>query len=145
MGLLQPHVGRRGRDGQPRLKTIVVANLKEARAALDAARASGEKVALATEPDAAIQYGVLYFVQLAERLHAEYPELKLRLAVDCGDRADLAHAAMQLGLRHLVFRGDPMMAQKLADIASGLGVRLDLGATSGSHEPDGLNKSPLSG
>ena len=125
MGLLQPHVGRRGRDGQPRLKTIVVANLKEARAALDAARASGDKVRLTTAPDAAIQYGVLHFAQLAERLRAEYPELKPRLAVDCGDRGDLAHAAMQLGLKHLIFRGDPVMAEKLADIAVGLGVRFD--------------------
>ena len=125
MGLLQPHGRRRRRDGQPRLKTIVVANLAQARAALDAARASGEKVALATAPDAAIQYGVLHFAQLAERLRAEYPELKPRLAVDCGDRGDLAHAAMQLGLKHLVFRGDPAMAAKLADIAVGLGVRLE--------------------
>jgi hypothetical protein len=130
MGLLQPH-GRRGRaGGQARLKptqlkTVTVSNLPEARAALDAARASGESVALASPPDAAIQFGVLFYVKLSERLAAEYPELKPALAVDCGDRADLAHDAMRLGLKSIVFRGDPRMAETLGDIAGSLGVKFE--------------------
>jgi len=123
MGLLQPH-GRRGRArGQARLKTVTVSNLPEARAALDAARVSGEAIALASPPDAAIQYGVLFYVKLSERLAADYPELKPVLAVDCGDRADLAHDAMRFGLKSIVFRGDPRTAEKLADIAGTLGVK----------------------
>jgi hypothetical protein len=111
MGLLQPH-GRRGRHGgQARLKTVTVANLAQARAALDAARATGETagetIGLASPPDAAIQYGVLFYVKLSEQLAAEYPELKPVIAVDCGDRADLAHDAMRFGLKSIVFRGDP--------------------------------------
>ena len=125
MGLLQPH-GRRGRaGGQARLKTITVSNLAEARAALDAARASGEGIALASPSDAAIQYGVLFYVKLSEQLAAEYPELKPVIAVDCGDRADLAHDAMRLGLKSIVFRGDPRMAQQLGDIAGTLGVKFE--------------------
>jgi hypothetical protein len=87
--------------------------------------AGGEAVALASPPDAAIQHGVLYYVKLSERLAAEYPELEPIIAVDCGDRADLAHDAMRLGLKRIVFRGDPRMAEKLADIAGTLGIRFE--------------------
>ena len=125
MGLLQPH-GRRGRHGgQARLKTITVANLAEARAALNGARVTGDAIGLASPPDAAIQYGVLFYVKLSEQLAAEYPELKPVIAVDCSDRADLAHDAMRFGLKSIVFRGDPRTAEKLADIAGTLGVRFE--------------------
>jgi hypothetical protein len=122
MGLLQPHGRRRRADGQARLKTVTIRNLAEARVALDAARAAGEMPALASPPDAAIQYGVLFYVKLSEALAAEYPDLKPVIAVDCGDRADLAHDAMRLGLKSITFRGDPRSAEKLADIAANLGV-----------------------
>jgi hypothetical protein len=72
-----------------------------------------------------LRYGVLYFVQLTERLAAEYPELRPEVAVDCGDRADLAHAAMRSGLRNIIFHGDPRMAEKLAAIASELRIRFE--------------------
>ena len=62
-------------------------------------------------------------MKLAECLRAEYPELKTDIAVDCGDRADLAHDAMRLGLKSLVFRGDARMAEKLGEIAGTLGVK----------------------
>ena len=125
MGLLQPH-GRRGRArGQARLKTVTVSNLPQARAALDAARVAGEAIALASPPDAAIQYGVLFYVKLSERLAADYPDLKPVIAVDCGDRADLAHDALRLGLKSIVFRGDPRSAEKLSDIAASLAIRFE--------------------
>jgi hypothetical protein len=125
MGLLQPHGRCRRAHGQARLKTVTVSNLPQARAALDAAREAGEAIALASPPDAAIQYGVLFYVKLLETLAAEYPELNPVIAVDCGDRADLAHDAMRLGLKSIVFRGDPRMAEKLADIAGTLAVKFE--------------------
>ncbi|WP_395017169.1 class II fructose-bisphosphate aldolase [Dongia sp.] len=125
MGLLQPHGGHRRRNEQARLKTVTIRNLAEARAALEAARVAREPVALASPPDAAIQYGVLFHVQLAEALAAEYPDLQPVVALDCGDRADLAHDAMRLGLKSIVFRGDPRSAEKLADIAASLGVTFE--------------------
>ena len=126
MGLLQPHGRHRRCHEQARLKTVTIRNLAEARAALDAARVAGETVALASPPDAAIQYGVLFYVKLSEALSAEYPELKPVIAVDCGDRADLAHEAMRLGLKSIVFRGNPQMAEKLADIAGSLGINFEV-------------------
>ena len=125
MGLLQPHGGHRGRHGQARLRTVTIRNLAEARAALDAARAAGDTITLASPPDAAIQYGVLFYVQLAEALAAEYPDVRPVIAVDCGDRADLAHDAMRFGLKSIVFRGDPKSAEKLADIAASLGIQFE--------------------
>jgi hypothetical protein len=123
VGLLEPHERRCGRDGQARLKTVTIANLAQARAALNAARAGKERVRLQSETDAVPRYGVLYFVRMTELLAAEYPELKPDIAVDCGDRADLAHAAMRAGLRNIVFHGDPRMAEKLAEIAAELRIR----------------------
>jgi hypothetical protein len=82
-------------------------------------------IALASPPDAAIQYGVLFYVKLAEQLTAESPALSPVLAVDCGDRADLAHDAMRLGLKSIVFRGDARAADKLADIAAQLGIKFE--------------------
>jgi hypothetical protein len=64
-------------------------------------------------------------VKLAEQLAADYPDLKPVIAVDCGDRADLAHDAMRLGLKSIVFRGDPATAAKLADIAASLAIRFE--------------------
>jgi hypothetical protein len=125
MGLLQSHGRCRRADGQARLKTVTVSNLPQARAALHAARAAGEVIVLASPPDAVIQYGVLFYVKLSERLAAEYPELKPVIAVDCGDRADLAHDAMRLGLKSIVFRGDPAAAEKLSEIAASLGIRFE--------------------
>ncbi len=108
-----------------RLKPVTIRTLVEARAAPAAARVSGEPVGLASPPDAAIQLGVLFYAQLTEALAAEYPALKPAVALDCGDRADLAHDAMRLGLKSIVFRGDPRSAEKLADIAAGLGVTFE--------------------
>jgi len=136
MGLLQPHGRCRRADGQARLKTVTVSNLPQARAALDAARVAGETIGLASPRDAAIQAGVLFYVKLSEHLEAQYPELKPVIAVDCGDRADLAHDAMRFGLKSIVFRGDPRMAEKLADIAGTLGVKFE------SYPPNQLGLNP---
>ena len=87
------------------------------------------------------RYGVLYFVAMTERLAAEYPELRPEIAVDCGDRADLAHAAMRQGLRNILFHGDPRMAEKLAGIAAELRIRF---VSEPTFTEAGLNKSPLS-
>ena len=80
---------------------------------------------LQSEKDAVPRYGVLYFVRMTEALAAEYPELKPDIAIDCGDRADLAHAAMRAGLRNIIFHGDPRLAEKLAGIAAELRIRFE--------------------
>ena len=71
---------------------VVVASLAEARAAIAAARLRGVVAELESPPDAAIMYGVLWFAEMNRVLLAEFPGASFTLTLDCGDRADLAHA-----------------------------------------------------
>jgi hypothetical protein len=99
---------------------VVVASLEEARAALRAAQASGGAAALESPPDAAINYGVLWFAELNRVLAAELPGAGFTLTLDCGDRADLAHAALAEGLKRIRFRGHSEALRALKDIAAQL-------------------------
>jgi hypothetical protein len=100
---------------------IVITSLPEARAALEAARSSGVVVELKGPPDAASIYGVLWFAELNRALKAEFPGVPFSLTLDCGERADLAHAALVEGIRRIRFSGHPDAAKALSDIAEQLG------------------------
>lgn len=71
-------------------------------------------------PNAAAIHGVLWFVSLQQALQAQFPDRPSVLILDCGDRGDLAHAALREGLRHICFRGSPGMLAKLRAIAASL-------------------------
>jgi hypothetical protein len=100
----------------------VVASLPEARAALAAAQSSGVAAELESPPDAASIYGVLWFAELNRALLAEFPGASFSLTLDCGTRADLAHAALVEGLKRIRFGGHPEAAKALMDIARQLGA-----------------------
>ena len=100
---------------------IVITSLPEARAALAAARPGGVAVELESPPDAASIYGVLWFAELNRALLAEFPDIPFSLMLDCGERADLAHAALVEGIRRIRFSGHPDAAKALGDIAEQLG------------------------
>ena len=104
---------------------IVIASLPEARAALAAAGSSGFSSGVAVElespPDAASIYGVLWFAELNRALKAEFPDIRFSLTLDCGERADLAHAALVEGIKRIRFSGHPEAATALSDIAEQLG------------------------
>jgi hypothetical protein len=95
----------------------IIASLPEARAALEAARSSGVAAELESPSDAASIYGVLWFAELNRTLLAEFPGLSYSLTVDCGNRADLAHAALAEGIKRIRFSGHPDAARALQDIA----------------------------
>jgi hypothetical protein len=95
----------------------IIASLPEARAALAAARSSGVAAELESPPDAASIYGVLWFAELNRALLAEFPGLPFSLTLDCGNRADLAHAALVEGIKRIRFSGHPDAARALQDIA----------------------------
>src|SRR5688572_33275900 len=76
------------------MAAVVIASLPEARVALEAARSSGVAAELESPPGAASIYGVLWFAELNRALLAEFPALPFSLTVDCGNCADLAHAAL---------------------------------------------------
>ena len=95
----------------------IIASLPEARAALEAARSSGVAAELESPPDAASIYGVLWFAELNRALVAESRGLSFSLTLDCGNRADLAHAALVEGIKRIRFSGHPDAAKALQDIA----------------------------
>jgi len=95
----------------------VIASLLEARAALAAAKSRGVAAELESPPDAASIYGVLWFAELNRALLVEFPGTPFSLTVDCGNRADLAHAALTEGIKRIRFNGHPDAAKALRDIA----------------------------
>ncbi len=95
----------------------VIASLPEARAAFAAAKSNGVAAELESPPDAAGIYGVLWFAELNRALLAEFPGFPFSLTVDCGNRADLAHAALTEGIKRIRFSGHPDAAKALRDIA----------------------------
>jgi 2'-5' RNA ligase len=102
----------------------IIASLAEARAALEAARSSGVAAELESPPDAASIYGVLWFAELNRALLKEFPGLPFSLALDCGNCADLAHAALAEGIKRIRFSGHPEAAKALRDIARQLGAEV---------------------
>lgn len=106
------------------MTSTVIASLPEARAALEAARTSGVAAELESPPDAASIYGVLWFAELNRALLAEFPGVAYSLTLDCGERADLAHAALVEGIKRIRFRGHPDAMKALRDIAEQIGGEL---------------------
>ena len=106
------------------MATTVIASLPEARAALAAAKSSGVAAELESPPDAASIYGVLWFAELNKALLAEFPSVPYTFTLDCGERADLAHAALVEGIKRIRFRGHPHAMKALSDIAEQLGSEL---------------------
>jgi hypothetical protein len=102
------------------MAAIVIASLPQARAALQAAQSSGDAAELESPPDAASIYGVLWFAELNRALLAEFPGIPFSLTLDCGDRADLAHAALVEGIKRIRFSGHPEARHALEDIAAQL-------------------------
>lgn len=101
-----------------------VATLAEARAALEAAKSSGVAAELESPPDAASIYGVLWFAELNRALLTEFAGTSFTLTLDCGNRADLAHAALVEGIKRIRFSGHPEAAKALSDIAQQVGAEL---------------------
>ena len=106
------------------MTATIIASLPEARAALAAARSGGVAAELESPPDAAGIYGVLWFAALNRALLAEFPGVPYTLTLDCGARADLAHAALVEGIKRIRFRGHPDAMKALHDIARQLGAAL---------------------
>jgi hypothetical protein len=105
-------------------RQIVVENLSDLQTAL-ADKDTASTVRLWSPPGAAGIHGVLWFVSLQQAALEQFPDLRPLITLDCGDRADLAHAALREGLRSLCFRGSIAMLEKLQQIANPLGVVIE--------------------
>jgi hypothetical protein len=76
-------------------------------------------------PDGASIHGVLWYVGLQQLAAARFPDRRPVIVLDCGDRADLAHAALREGLAAICFRGGPAMLAKLQAIGAESGSRVE--------------------
>lgn len=76
-------------------------------------------------PDGASIHGVLWYVGLQQLAQSRFPDLRPAIVLDCGDRADLAHAALREGLTAVCYRGSPAMLAKLRAIAAESGAYVE--------------------
>ena len=102
----------------------VVENLDDL-AAVYAASPNPAAARFWSPPDAASIHGVLWFVGMQQSAVEHFPEWRPVIVLDCGDRADFAHAALREGLPAICFRGSPGMLAKLQAIADSLGARVE--------------------
>ena len=107
-------------------KAVVVHDLGQAEAALAAAAALKQPIAIWSAPDAALRAGVGWFAAVARQARATAPKAKAAFILDCGDRADLVQDAFREGLAAACFTGRPAVAARLADIARKSKARLHL-------------------
>jgi len=104
-----------------------VTTLSEARAAIAASIAQGQMADLESPPRAAIIHGILWFAEMQRALSVDFSPENFRLTLDCGDRADLAHAALAEGMRRVRLNCHPTAMAAIRDIASQLGAEVVAG------------------
>ncbi len=107
---------------KPVRRVAVVRSLAEVRALLGDAPEG--PVVLVSTPDAAATLGVGFFWALVEEARAAYPALRVDAVMDCGDAPGYALAALRMGFRTIVLRGDPRARARVAAIARAMGARL---------------------
>lgn len=112
----------KGSQRKPARRVAVVRSLVEARAVLGAA--SGAPAVLVSPPDAAANLGVGFFWALVEAARAEFPGRDIEAAMDCGGAPGYALAALRMGFKTVVLRGDPRARARVAAIARASGARL---------------------
>jgi hypothetical protein len=99
---------------------VVVHDLAQARASLDAAASLGLAIELVSADHVAAFAGVGFLRGVEERLGQS-------VIANCGDDAGLVMAALRAGLRDLLFTGDERLRPGLAEMAEALGGRLRAG------------------
>jgi len=102
-------------------RALIVHSLDHARTAMAAAADLGVPVTLASAPGAAAYLGPAWFREMTAILTQEYPQVRLRAVLDCGDKAGHAMAALSNGVASVRFTGRKTAAAKLAEIAAAQG------------------------
>ncbi len=113
--------GRQGstrRQGAGGLKPLSFTTLTELRAV--AAAASGRPVTVLTPVNAGRYAGSAYYFEMLRLVETEFPAARLRAVLDCGDDAAIALAALDLGWRAVILRGNATARARVGDIANRL-------------------------
>ena len=102
-------------------RAFLARDLDQARAAAAAGVEAGAPILILTPEDSAAALGILWGQELAAHLRREVPATDLLVALDCGDRAALAHEALRAGAEAVCFTGPAEQAEALAEVADALG------------------------
>ena len=103
---------------------IEVRDWAETRAALETARSRGRAVFLCSPPGAAAWLGAGYWAALQTRARAEFSDVDFVLALDCGQNAGDAMAAIRAGVAVSLYRGAAPALARLRDMAAQAGVEV---------------------
>ncbi len=103
---------------------MIFHSLDHARAALAAAAEARAPLILRTAPGAAAYAGAGYLKAVVDRARADAPDARAEAAIDCGDDAGLALAALRAGWTALFFSGEEDARRRIAAIAAAQGARL---------------------
>lgn len=103
---------------------IEVRDWTETRAALETARSQARAVFLCSPPGAAAWLGAGYWAALQEKARAEFSDVDFVLALDCGENAGDAMAAIRAGVAVSLFRGAAPTLARLQDMAAQAGVEV---------------------
>jgi hypothetical protein len=105
-------------------RRVIVADWRQAQAALQTARLDGRAVFLCSPEGASAYLGAGLWKALQDKADSEFPDVRFTLALDCAQRAGDAMAALRAGVRAIVFTGPDDVAAKLRDIAGQLGAAI---------------------
>ena len=97
---------------------FVVHGWKHVALVLEEARKARRPVWLLSPVGASYSFGVAFWAAIQDRITTLYPDLDVRLAVDCDDAPGHVLAALRLGLQWLIFRGNDAARHRLLDIAA---------------------------
>ncbi len=103
---------------------IVIHDLGQAVAALEASAALDRPVALWSAAGAGIYAGAGWFAAVERQARASVPEVHAEFILDCAERADLTQEAFRAGIKGACFTGPAAVAERLADIAGKWRARL---------------------
>jgi DNA-binding transcriptional LysR family regulator len=100
---------------------FIIHSLTHLRAALAAGKATGRPIVALSAIGASGFAGAGWFASLTDQGRQEFPEVELTAILDCADRCGDVLAALNRGIAHLIFTGQPELGEKLQDIASQMG------------------------
>jgi hypothetical protein len=117
--------GNRSSASTQRPLIIVVHSLAHAVATLNAAATAGRAVTLVSAPGAGVYAGPGWFCGIVEAAREAVPGAQFSAILDCGDEPGAALAAIRAGVECIVFTGRADVAQRLSEIATQHGGRVE--------------------
>lgn len=121
---------------------IITYSMEHITAALNAADELGVSVYLLSAPSAAASLGSSVFQAMIEEACARHPDTPFSAAIDCGDDAGHALAAIRQGIGAIVLSKECPAIDRVCDIADQKGVSVlpaSIYAEAGDHSPLNLS------